>query len=121
MTGVSDGTASILIKNGNNTLLDKSGISGEYHSEVIVFSFADMHGAWQYSDNYAENVTISMTWMRGVGVLQDLGSRVIQVKRNRVNVINVALGTTISSMTPNAQYESATPHTLYMDASPLFE
>lgn len=92
--GVSDGTASVTIKNGDNTLLEKADISGEYHSDQMMFAFSDMHSAWQYSDDYAENVTVSMTWHRGVGITQDLGSVVIQVKRNCMNVINVSLSTT---------------------------
>lgn len=121
VTGVSDGSASITITNGDETLLYKDNISGEYHSDTKMFAFSDMHGAWQYSDNYTENVTISMKWLRGVGVLQDLGSQVVQVKRNCVNVITVALGTIIASMPQNAQYDSVTPHALSLEASPLFE
>lgn len=121
VTGVSDGTASIMIKNGDKTLLYKGDISGEYHSDTKLFAFSDMHGAWEYADNYTENVTISMTWLRGVGVLQDLGSQVVQVKRNCVNVITVALGTTIASVPQNAQYDSVAPNALSLDASPFFE
>lgn len=94
VTGISDGTASVTIKNGDNTLLEKTDISGEYHSEKMMFAFSDMHSAWQYSDDYSENVTVSLTWHRGVGITQDLGSVVIQVKRNCMNVINVSLSTT---------------------------
>lgn len=94
VTGVSDGTASVIIKNGDNTLLEKADISGEYHSEKMMFGFSDMHSAWQYSDDYSENVTVSLTWHRGVGITQDLGSAVVQVKRNCMNVINVSLSTT---------------------------
>ena len=93
VTGVTDGTASITIKYGNKVLLSKDNISGEYHSDNLMFAFSDMLSAWQYADNYTENVTVSMTWLRGVGVLQDLGSQVIQVKRNTNNVISVSLST----------------------------
>lgn len=95
VTGVSDGTASISIWGGGRTLFSKDSISGEYHSGDLMFAISDMQGAWQYSDNYIENVTINMKWMRGVGVLQDLGSQVVQVKRNSKNVINVSLSTVI--------------------------
>ena len=97
VTGVTDGTASITIKNGNNVLLEKTDISGEYHSDNLLFSCSSLYDAWQYADNYTENVTVSMTWLRGVGVLQDLGSQVVQVKRNSKNVINVSLSTSLSS------------------------
>lgn len=97
VTGVTDGTASITIKNGDNVLLNKTDISGEYHSNDLLFSCSSLYDAWQYADNYTENVTVSMSWLRGVGVLQDLGSQVIQVKRNCKNVINVSLSTSLSS------------------------
>lgn len=97
VTGVSDGTASITIKRDNTVLLNKTDISGEYHSDELYFTCSDWSGAWQYSDNYTENITVSMTWLRGVGVLQDLGSQVVQVKRNCKNVINVSLSTSLSS------------------------
>lgn len=97
VTGVTDGTASITIKKDNNVLLNKTDISGEYHSDDLLFSCSSLYDAWQYSDNYTENVTVSMTWLRGVGVLQDLGSQVVQVKRNSKNVINVSLSTSLSS------------------------
>lgn len=105
VTGVTDGTASITIKNGDNTLLEKSDISGEYHSGKMFFAFSDMQSAWQNADDYTENVTVSMTWLRGVNILQDLGSQVIQVKRNRVNVITVSLSTTRAGSAPNVEFK----------------
>lgn len=101
VTGVSDGTASITLSSQGKTLLSKSDISGEYHSGNIMFAIADMHGAWEYADNYTENVTVSMSWLRGVGVLQDLGSQVVQVKRNCKNVITVSLSTVVSNSDPS--------------------
>ncbi len=97
VTGVTDGTASITIKNGDNVLLEKTDISGEYHSDNLLFSCSSLYDAWQYADNYTENVTVSMNWLRGVGVSQDLGSQVVQVKRNCKNVINISLSTSLSS------------------------
>lgn len=97
VTGVSDGTANITIKRGDDIFLQKTDISGEYHSDELLFSCSSLYDAWQYADNYTENVTVSMTWLRGVGVLQDLGSQVVQVKRNSKNVINVSLSTSLSS------------------------
>ena len=106
VTGVTDGTASITIKNGDNTLLEKSDISGEYHSGKMFFAFSDMQSAWQYADDYTENVTVSMTWLRGVGVSQDLGSQVIQVKRNCVNVVTVSLSTTRAGSASSVEFAS---------------
>ena len=44
------------------------------------------------ADNYTENLTVSLSWERGVGVTQDLGSKQIQVKRNVMNVVRIQLG-----------------------------
>lgn len=94
VTGITDGAVSITIKNNSDSVLfSRSEITSDYSSDNMLFSCSDLPGAWLYSDNYAENITISMSWLRGVGVLQDLGSRVIQVKRNCINVINVSLST----------------------------
>lgn len=105
VTGVSDGTASITIKRDNTVLLNKTDISGEYHSDELYFTCSDWSGAWQYSDNYTENITVSMTWLRGVGVTQDLGSQIVQVKRNCRNVINISLSTSLSSPSINVKQD----------------
>lgn len=97
VTGVTDGSVSIKVTNGDNTLIDKNGITGEFHSEEQWFACSNLLGAWQYGNNYTENVTVSMTWLRGVGVQQDLGSQVVQVKRNCMNTITVCLSTTQQS------------------------
>ena len=120
VTGVSDGTASITIKNGDNTILEKTDISSEYHSEELMLAFSDMHSAWQYSDNYTENITVSMTWLRGVGVTQDLGSQVVQVKRNCLNVITVSLSATKASAALGVESESADMNNESEDCSTHF-
>ena len=58
----------------------------------MFYSFNNIVDAWTY-DDYTENLTVSMKWMRGVGIEQDLGSQVIQVKRNALNTITIALDT----------------------------
>lgn len=106
VTGVTDGTATITIKNGENTLLNKTDISGEWHSGDRMFAFSNMRSAYEYADNYTENVTVSMTWLRGVGVMQDLGSQVVQVKRNCMNVINVSLSASKAGAALGVEAES---------------
>lgn len=95
--GVTDGSASITIKNDKRTFFTKSDISSSFTSDGLFFQFEDVKSAWQYADDYSENVTVSMSWLRGVGVNQDLGSQVVQVKRNRLNVITVSLSTSTRS------------------------
>ena len=105
VSGVTDGTASITIKNKDDALLvEKSGISGEYHSEKMFFAFSDMQSAWQYADDYMENVKVSITWLRGVGVSQNFGPQVIQVKRNCVNVVNVSFSETRAGSAPSVEF-----------------
>lgn len=95
--GVTDGTASITIKNDKRTFFSNTDISSSFTSDGLFFQYENVKDAWQYADDYAENVTVSMTWLRGVGVNQDLGSQVVQVKRNRLNVITVSLSTSTRS------------------------
>lgn len=93
VTGVTDGSAAITIKNNDKTFFTKNDINSSFSSEEKVFQFSDVESAYAYADNYTENITVSMTWLRGVGVNQDLGSQVVQVKRNAMNYIKVALST----------------------------
>lgn len=92
ITGITDGSVSITIKNDDKTFFEQTGITADFTSEQKLYCFTDILSAWQYADGYAENVTVSMTWARGVGVTQDLGSQVVQVKRNAMNTINISLG-----------------------------
>lgn len=99
VTGITDGTASITIKNDTKTFFTNSSIAADYTSEEKIISFADVYNAWQYADNYTENLTVSVSWTRGVGVVQDLGTKTIQVKRNVMNVVRVKLGSNDGSAT----------------------
>lgn len=99
VTGVTDGKASITIKNNQRTFFEHSEITSSITSGTKIFSFEDISSAWQYADDYAENVTVSMSWLRGVGVNQDLGSQSVQINRNKVNIINIALSTSTRSST----------------------
>lgn len=112
--GVTDGSASITIKNDKRTFFTKSDIASSFTSNGLFFQFEDVKGAWQYADDYSENVTVSMSWLRGVGVNQDLGSQVVQVKRNKLNIINISLSTsTRSSEISNVDEPKVTIHVTY--------
>ena len=90
--GITDGTVSVEIKNNSRTFFSESNITEDYTSEEKIIAFYDAYNAWLYSDNYTENLTVSLSWTRGIGVLQDLGSKTIQVKRNVMNVVRIQLG-----------------------------
>lgn len=99
VTGITDGTASITIENDNRIFFANSSIAEDYTSEEKIITFYDVYNAWKYADNYTENLTVSVSWKRGVGVEQDLGSKTIQVKRNVMNVVRVKLGATDGNAT----------------------
>ena len=90
--GITDGSVSLTIKNGKKVFVDISGVTNSISSPIESYSFNNIVDAWTY-DDYTENLTVSMKWMRGVGIEQDLGSQVIQVKRNALNTITIALDT----------------------------
>jgi len=92
VTGVTDGTVSITIENAARSFFQKTDITSNWTSEERIICFEDILSAWQYADNYTENLTVSMSWIRGVGVTQNLGSQTIQVKRNSMNILNISLG-----------------------------
>lgn len=92
VSGVSDGTVTVTIGNSDQTFFRKS-ITADYTSEEKVITFKDVYSAWQYTDNYTEKVTVSASWARGIGFTQNLGSKEVVVKRNRMNIIHIKLAT----------------------------
>lgn len=99
VTGITDGTVSVTIQNDKRTFFENSSIAEDYTSEEKIIAFYDVYNAWKYANNYTENLTVSVSWKRGVGVVQDLGSKTIQVKRNVMNVVRVKLGATDGNAT----------------------
>lgn len=100
VSGITDGTVSVTINkawnedgsNKNEVFFSDSGIAPPYYnSEEKIISFKDVYDAWAYADNYTDEVTVSIQWARGVGVTEDLGTKTIRVKRNRMNTININL------------------------------
>ena len=111
VSGVSDGTVSIKIKNDSETFVDNTSITSDYTSQELIYTFSDVYSAWKYSDNYTENVTVSASWLRGIGITQDLGSKVIQIKRNRMNIVRIKLATDESGNSVGIEVESEAPMT----------
>lgn len=99
VTGITDGTVSVTIKKDSHNFFKKTDIATDYTSEEKIISFSEVYNAWQYADNYTENLTVSLSWTRGVGVVQDLGTKTIQVKRNVMNVVRIQLGANDGSAT----------------------
>lgn len=99
VSGITDGTVSVTIKNDTRTFFSKSDITADYISEEKIIAFYDTYSAWQYADNYTENLTVGLSWTRGIGVVQDLKSKTIQVKRNVMNVVRIQLGANDGSAT----------------------
>ncbi|NLI71533.1 MAG: hypothetical protein GX361_02225 [Bacteroidales bacterium] len=99
ISGITDGSVRFICKNKDVTFFDNSGIVSNFESEPQIRTFENVYDSWLYADNYTENVTVQVIWTRDVGVVQDLGSKVVQVKRNAMNVIRVKLGADDGSST----------------------
>lgn len=72
------------------TFIDETGIT-ESETEGRIFTFKDVYSCWQLADDYSESVTVSISWLRDIGVEVPLGSVNVQVKRNVMNVLNINL------------------------------
>ena len=92
VSGITDGTVTVKINNTSRTFFENTAITTDYQSEEEIFTFSDVYSAWLYADNYTESITVSASWLRGVGITQDLGSKTVQIKRNAMNIIRIKLG-----------------------------
>jgi hypothetical protein len=92
LSGVTDGEVTVKVYNGARTFIENTTNTASYESEEQFIAFSDTDGAWQYADDYMENMTVAVTWKRSIGVTQNLGTKVIQVKRNCLNNIKITLG-----------------------------
>ena len=92
LDGVTDGEVTVKVYNNTRTFINNTTNTSSYESEEQFIAFYDTYSAWQYADNYTENMTVAVTWKRSIGVTQDLGTKTIQVKRNCLNNIRITLG-----------------------------
>lgn len=90
--GITDGSVSLTVHNEDKVFFTKDNITSDFSSDILSFCFNNIEDAWKF-DDYTENLTVSLKWMRGIGIEQDLGSQVIQVKRNALNNITINLNT----------------------------
>lgn len=95
---LTDGSISLTVSktfsanNSSNTetFINGTGIT-ESETEGIIFTFKDVYACWQLADDYSESVTVSISWLRDIGVEVPLGSVNVQVKRNVMNVLKINL------------------------------
>ena len=92
LSGVTDGEVTVTIANSDKTFFQETVSSATYESATNFYAFYEARNAWLYADNYSENLTVSVSWLRGIGVTQDLGSTTVQVLRNCLNNIKITLG-----------------------------
>lgn len=92
LSGVTDGEVTVRVYNGTRTFIENTTNTSTYSSDTQFIAFYDAKSAWQYADDYSENMDVAVVWKRGIGVTQDLGKKTIQVKRNCLNNIKIALG-----------------------------
>ena len=92
LSGVTDGQVTVKISNSTRTFVENTTTTEAYSSDTQFIAFYDTYSAWQYADNYTENISVKVTWKRGIGVTQDLGTKTVQVKRNCLNNIKIRLG-----------------------------
>ena len=91
LSGVTDGKVTVKVYNSGRTFIENTTSSKSYESDIQFIAFNDTYSAWKYADNYTENLTVAVTWVRGTGITQDLGTKTIQVKRNCLNNIRIRL------------------------------
>jgi hypothetical protein len=92
LEGVTDGEVTVTIYNSDRTFVQNTTTTANYESSSQFIAYYDTYSAWQYADNYAENVSVSVVWKRGIGITQDLGTKTVQVRRNRMNIVKISLG-----------------------------
>lgn len=90
VNGICDGSVSVVIDNNLEnddkvTYFSQPAITGNFTSPQKVIEFRDMTAE-------TEQVKVSVVWTRGNNVVDDLGSTIVNVRRNKVNKINITLG-----------------------------
>lgn len=91
LTGVTDGEVTVKVYNGTKTFINNTTNTSTYSSEPKFYAFYQARNAWLYSDEYMENMTLAVSWYRGIGVTEDYGTKTIQIKRNCLNNIKIQM------------------------------
>jgi len=94
VSGICDGSVSVIIDNAqtdnNVTYFSQPAITTNYTSPQKVIEFRDM-------TSETEQVKVTVVWTRGNNVVDNLGSTTVNVRRNKINKINITLGEHSSS------------------------
>lgn len=106
LSGVTDGEVTVKVYNDKKTFIDNTTSTATYSSEPQFYAFYKARNAWLYADDYMENMTLSVSWLRGIGVTEDYGTKTIQIKRNCLNNIKISLGSNDQSAGMNLTVES---------------
>ena len=95
VTGVSDGAFSLsVIDSENIEVLSKGSITSDTTLDEEIHVFRNVYGCWQNAmstDDYSQDFTINMTWVRGNNVTQTLDPLKITFKRNVMTTVNINL------------------------------
>ena len=95
VTGVSDGSFSFSVIDSENTYLySESSIKSDTTFDEERHTFRDVYSCWQNAmstDDYSQEFTINMTWVRGNNVTQTLDPLKITFKRNVMTTVNINL------------------------------
>ena len=109
LSGVTDGEVTVKVYNSTKSFINRTTSTATYISNPVFFAFYDIHSAWQYANDYSENFTLSVSWLRGIGITEDYGTKTIQLKRNCLNNIKISMGNNDQSagMSVTAEAESS--------------
>lgn len=89
--GLTDGYLTMLVKTQKENIFSSDDISENGEANIGIIRCINIENAFQYPDNYTETATVSIKWMRGIGIEEDLGSTDITLKRNMLNNIKINL------------------------------
>ena len=106
LSGVTDGEVTVKVYNSDKTFINNTTNTSTYSGNPVFFAFYDAYSAWQYADDYMENFTLSVSWLRGIGITEDYGTKTIQLKRNCLNNIKINLGSNDQSAGMNLTVEA---------------
>ena len=109
LSGVTDGEVTVTIKTQSGKILIQNTTNTEtYSGDAIFVPFYDIASVYQNPNSYFENLVVSVSWLRGIGVTQDLGSTIIPVKRNNLNRVRISLGNSDAGAAMNLSTEAET-------------
>lgn len=91
LSGVTDGEVTVKVYKDTKTFINKTTNTSTYSSEPQFYAFYEARNAWLYADEYMENMTLAVSWKRGIGVTEDYGTKTIQIKRNCLNNIKIQM------------------------------